>query len=196
MPALREAAETIVRVVKMRGFHNEPPGDAEAWARVHRLLIGPRNEILWQNIPKLAGKQLQRVLTRAYAYELFLRVLRSASVPRLTKVRILAAAQSGAGEWCCLMGFPTQWVRLDDHAFQRGVFARIGHPDPLISMETRCVCEMYSHAAVPRIPGPNIHLVGKPMVSVLEHRLGLHFHKCLLSGMSTQGHNSVSHAWL
>ena len=85
---------------------------------------------------------------------------------------------------------------MDDHAFQRGAFARIGHPEPLIGVETRCACAAYSLAAVPRIPGPNLSLADRPEVSMLEHRLGLHFHKCLLAGMSTQGHNAVSHAWL
>ena len=75
VPALREAAATIKRAVAMRGFHIRPPGDAEDWERVHRLLIGPSKEILWANVPKLAGCHFQRVLTRAYAYELLLRAL-------------------------------------------------------------------------------------------------------------------------
>ena len=196
VPSLREAAETIVRVVAMRGFHLRPPGDSEAWDRVHRLLVGPANEVLWENVPKLAGRQLQRVLTRAFAYELMLRALRSPTVHELTKVRLLAAAQPGAGEWCCLMGRPNQWVRLDDHALQRGIFARIGHPDPLLGLATRCVCDVYSHQGLPRVPGPNLALASRPHVGELEHGLGLHFHWCRVAGMSTQGHNAVSHAWL
>jgi hypothetical protein len=196
VPSLREAAETIARVVAMRAFHLRPPGESEAWERVHRLLIGPANEILWENVPKLAGRQFQRVLTRAYAYELMLRALRSPTVHELAKVRILAAAQPGAGEWCCLMGRPTKWVRLSDHAFQRGIFARIGHPDPLLGLATRCVCDAYSHHGLPCVPGPNLALASRPTVSELEHVLGLHFHWCRIAGMSTQGHNAVSHAWL
>jgi hypothetical protein len=196
VPALREAAETIAKVVAMRGFLVKPPGDSEAWERVHRLLIGPDGAVVWANIPRVAGKQLQRVLTRAYAFELLLRTLRSPSVHRLAKVRLLAAAQPGAGEWCCLMGLPNQWVRLDDHAFQRGALARVGHPDPQITSSTRCACDQYSWSALPRVPGPNLSLANRAPVSELEHRLGLHFHSCLLSGMSIQGHNAVSHAWL
>jgi hypothetical protein len=41
VPALREAAKTIVDLVRMRAFHMRPPGDAQAWERVHRLLVGP-----------------------------------------------------------------------------------------------------------------------------------------------------------
>ena len=51
VPALREAAEVIKSVTAMRGFHVRPPGDAEAWERVHRELIGPANELLWHNLP-------------------------------------------------------------------------------------------------------------------------------------------------
>ena len=196
VPSLRAAAETIVRVVNMRGFHVRPPGDATAWERVHRVLLDSRGEIVWDNIPQLAGRQFQRVLTRAYAFELMLRALRCPTVHQLTKVRLLAAAQSGAGEWCCLSGLPNQWVRLDDHAFQRGAFARLGHPDPQIGVQTRCACSRYDWTALPRVPGPNVSLAERPMVSELEHRLGLHFHWCRTAGMSTQGHNEVSHAWL
>jgi hypothetical protein len=87
-------------------------------------------------------------------------------------------------------------VHLDDHAFQRAAFSRLGHPDPLIDLETRCVCDAYSARAVPRVPGPNLSLASRPTVSEMEHALGLHFYWCRTSGMSTQGHNSVSHAWL
>ena len=111
-------------------------------------------------------------------------------------MRILAAAQPGAGEWCCLMGLPNKHVHLDDHAFQRAVFARLGHPDPMIDLGTRCCCEAYSMRAVPRVPGPNKALAHHPVVSELEHSLGLHFLWCRTSGMSTQGHNAVSYAWL
>ena len=51
----------------MRGFHTQPPGDAEAWERVYPLLAGPGKTVLWDNVPKLAGLKLQRVATRAYA---------------------------------------------------------------------------------------------------------------------------------
>ena len=196
VPSLRAAAETIVRVVDMRGFHVRPPGDATAWERVHRVLLDSRGAIVWDNIPQLAGRQFQRVLTRAYAFELMLRTLRCPTVHQLTKVRLLAAAQSGAGEWCCLSGLPNQWVRLDDHAFQRGAFARLGHPDPQIGVQTRCACSRYDWTALPRVPGPNVSLAERPTVSELEHRLGLHFHWCRTAGMSIQGHNEVSHAWL
>ena len=196
VPSLREAAATIATVVAMRGFHVRPPGDAAAWERVQRILLDQHGQIVWDNVPKLAGQQFQRVLTRAAAFELMLRALRSPRVHQLTKVRLLAAAQPGAGEWCCLSGLPNQWVRLDDHAFQRGVFARVGHPDPQIGTQTRCVCSRYNWEALPRVPGPNVSLVERPEVSELEHRLGLHFHWCRIAGMSTQGHNEVSHAWL
>jgi hypothetical protein len=66
----------------------------------------------------------------------------------------------------------------------------------MIGMGTRCACDAYSWKSLPKIPGPNLGLTDKPHVGELEHRLGLHFHWCRIGGMSTQGHNAVSHAWL
>ena len=195
--ALREAAATLVTLVSMRGFHTQPPGDAEAWERVYPLLAGPGKTVLWDNVPKLAGLKLQRVATRAYALELLMRALQSPSVPQLTKIRLYACSQPGAGEWCCLAGLPNKHVRMDNHATQRAFFARIGHPDPLLTPDTRCRCAEYSWQAVPSIPGPNVSLKSRPWVSQIEHDMGIHFHQqCLLEGMSTQGHNALSHAWL
>ena len=196
VPALREAAALLVKLVAMRGFHLRPPGDATAWERVYKLLVGPNRTVLWDNVPKLAGMKLQRVATRAYGYQLLLGLLHSVRVSSLTKIRFLAAAQPGAGEWCCLMGLATPHVHMDDQVFQRSVFARIGHPDALLSLQTRCVCAAYSADALPRVPGPLLSLKSPVVVSEMEHLLGIHWHQCLTNGMSTQGHNAVSHAWL
>ena len=196
IPALREAAAAIERLVHMRAFHVKPPGDAKAWERVHRLLAGPGNTVLWANVPKLAGLKFQRVATRAYALELLLRALQNPGVHQLAKIRLLAAAQPGAGEWCCLMGLPNAHVRLSDHELHRTSFARIGHPDPLITSMTRCCCAVYTADTLPTIPGRNTGLKTHPTVSEYEHRLGVHWHHCLNNGMSTGGHNGVSHAWL
>ena len=113
----------------------------------------------------------------------------------LTKIRLIAAAQPGAGEWCCLMGLPNPHVRMTDHAFCTAVYTRIGHPHPDIRMDTRCQCKEFTLTTVPRVPGPHLGLADRPTVSAEEHLLGLHFHQCLRHGMSTQGHNSVSWAW-
>ena len=182
VPALREAAATLERLVRMRGFHRRPPGDSDAWERVHRLLAGPGDTVLWDNIPKLAGGKLQRVATRAHALDLLMCALQSPTVPRMTKIRLLAAAQPGAGEWCCLAGRPNVHVHLTDHEFQRGFFARIGHPDPLVTLQTRCVCHEYSWDALPSIPGCNRGLASRPTVSTMEHALGVHWHQCLTNG--------------
>ena len=96
--ALREAAATLERLVQMRAFHIRPPGDAKDWEVVHRLLVGTGRSIRWENVPKLAGKKMQRVATRAHALELLHRALRSQTVSELSKIRLLAAAQPGAGE--------------------------------------------------------------------------------------------------
>jgi hypothetical protein len=153
---------------------------------------------MWCNVPKVAGLKLQRVATRAHAFELFIRAVTSPKVSELAKVRLWAAAQPGAGEWCCLAGLPNAHVHLSDHEMQRAVFSRIGHPDPLIMAETRCSCPWYSKDALPNVPGPNYGYTGKsrPYVGEYEHRLGLHWHWCRTNGMSTAGHNAVSHAWL
>ena len=196
VPALREAASVLEQLMRMRAFHTKPPGDASAWERVHRLLVGPDRKVVWANVPKLAGLKLQRVATRAYALELLLRALQSPKVHPLAKIRFLASAQPGAGEWCCMMGLPNVHVRLDDHEFHRACFARIGHPDPLITHVTRCLCAKYTTATLPSIPGRNSGLKERPLVSEYEHRLGVHWHQCLLNGMSTGGHNGVSRAWL
>lgn len=191
---LRAAAATIEKLAGMEAFHTQPPGDAEAWKRLHRTLIGPDRSIMWENVVKISKMQFQRVATRAHSLELMHRALRNDGVHMLTKVRMFAAAQPGSGEWCCLMGIPNKWVRLDDAAFQRASFARIGHPDPMILNVTRCRCADYSQ--IPAIPGPNMGLVSKPWVSGVEHGLGVHWHQCVKGGMSTAGHNAVSYAWL
>jgi hypothetical protein len=195
VPALREAARTLTRLVQMRAFHTRPPGDAADWEVVYRLLGGEGRSVRWDNVPKLAGKKLQRVATRAYALELLHRALYNPEVSELTKVRLLAAAQPGAGEWCCLMGLPNARVRMGDHAFCTAVCSRIGHPHPDIRMDTRCQCKVFTMDTVPRVPGPNMGLAARPVISVEEHLLGAHFHQCLRFGMSTQGHNAVSWAW-
>ena len=69
----------------------------------HRLLVAPDGGVCWANVHKLAGRKIQKVATRAYAMECFQRALSSPNVALLTKVRLLAAAQPGAGEWLCLM---------------------------------------------------------------------------------------------
>ena len=193
--ALREAAATLERLVEMRAFHIKPPGDASDWEVVHRLLVGEGRSVKWCNVPKLAGRKLQRVATRAYALELLHRALRSPAVSELTKVRLMAAAQPGAGEWCCMMGLPNAHVRMKDHAFSTAMCARIGHPHPDLRMDTRCQCSVYTMANIPSVPGPHLGLAGRPMVSEEEHMLGVHFHQCLRFGMSTSGHNAVSWAW-
>ena len=84
-----------MRVVAMRGFHIRPPGDSEAWERVNRDLIGPSNEILWRNLPKLAGRGLDRPL------EL-----------RLLLVRVLHSLCFASEEACCLLPVVVQlWRR-------------------------------------------------------------------------------------
>ena len=193
--ALREAAQTLTRLVRMRAFHIRPPGDAADWEVVHRLLVDEGRSVRWRNIPKLAGKKIQRVATRAYALELLHRALRNPAVSGLTKIRLMAAAQPGAGEWCCLMGLPSAQVRMADHALYTAVCARIGHPHPDMRMDTRCQCKAFTMTTVPSVPGPHMGLAARPMVSVEEHLLGIHFHQCLRFGMSTQGHNAVSWAW-
>ena len=39
----------------------------------HSYLPDQHGQIIWDNVPKLAGQQFQRVLTRAAAFELMLR---------------------------------------------------------------------------------------------------------------------------
>ena len=82
--ALREAAATLERLVEMRAFHIKPLGDASDWEVVHRLLVGEGRSVKWCNVPKLAGRKMQRVATRAYALELLHRALRNPTVSELT----------------------------------------------------------------------------------------------------------------
>ena len=58
------------------------------------------------------------------------------------------------------------------------------------------MCAAYSLEALPRLPGPLLSLDGRPVISEVEHLLGIHWHQCMTNGMGTQGHNAVSHAWL
>ena len=55
----------------------------------------------------------------------------------------------------------------------------------------------YSQDALPRLPGPLLSLDGRPVVSEVEHLLGVPTGTNVWQmGWPTQGHNAVSHAWL
>ena len=191
--ALREAAATIRELVSISAFHEPPPGDPTQWQYVYDRLVGPGRTILWRNIPLLAGRHFQKVAARAHATELLLRTLDDPSVPTLTKVRLTSACQPGAGAIFSVASLVNEHVLLTTMEMRMATWHLIGHPVPAIIGDTRCVCALYDEHGLPRVPGP----VGKGgrLLTEREHELGAHWMQCLKQGMSTQGHNAVSHAW-
>ena len=54
----RRKSSRTENLVGMRAFHLRPPGDATAWERVHKPLVGPSDTVQWDNVPELAGMKL------------------------------------------------------------------------------------------------------------------------------------------